>query len=104
MDKPFFPNYTVHVSEFIQEELDARGWTRQDVYDRLGYDKSDCCAFDILMDVKDKNILMDEKLSKGLGYVFTVDPDLFLRLHEAWRTHPLTQALPDSNVTPFVRN
>ena len=104
MAEPFIPAEAFHVSEFIQEELDARGWTRQEVYDRLGYDTSDCCAFDILMDVKDKNILMDKKLSEGLGYVFTVDPDLFLNLHESWRTHPLTQALPDSNVTPFVRN
>lgn len=100
MSKPFVPDYSVHVSEFIQEELEARGWTRQEVYDRLGYDSADCLAFDLIMDVHDKNILMDEKLSKGLAYVFTVDPDLFWNLHEAWRSHPST---PDgtSNVVKF---
>lgn len=100
MTEPFIADHTVHVCEFIQEELNARGWTRDNVYERLGYDAVDCCGFDLLMDVKDKNMLMDKKLSVGLGYVFSVDdPDLFLRLHESWRTHPLT--LATSNVVPF---
>ncbi len=101
MSEPFIPAEATHVSEFIQEELEARGWTRDQVYERLGYDASDCLAFELIMDVKDKNILMDEKLSKGLAYVFTVDDDLFRRLHEAWRTHPST---PDgtSNIVKFV--
>lgn len=102
MAEQFVPAEATHVSEFIQEELDARGWTRQEVYDRLGYDKSDCCAFDLLMDVRDAGILMDKKLSEGPGYVFTVDPDLFLNLHEAWRTHPSTPAT--SNVVPLHNN
>lgn len=99
MTEKFVPSEATHVSEFIQEELDARGWTRQEVYERLGYDKLDCCAFDLLMEVQDKGLLMDKKLSEGLGYVFTVDPNLFLNLHEAWRTHPSTTVV--SNVIPF---
>lgn len=101
MSEPFIPAEATHVSEFIQEELDARGWTRDQVYERLGYDSSDCLAFELIMDVHDKNILMDDKLSKGLGYVFTVDPDFFKRLHEAWRNHPTTPE-GKSNIVRFA--
>ena len=101
MTENFIAAEATHVSEFIQEELDARGWTHQQVYERLGYDKVDCCAFDLLMAVHDKNLLMDKKLSEGLGYVFTVDPDLFLRLHESWRTHP---SVGGSNIVQFDQN
>ena len=99
------PAEAFHLSEMLQEEMDARGWTRQDVYDRLGYDSVDCCAFDLLMEVKDKNLLMGKREAQALADAFGIDdPEFFIRMHEAWRLHPSTQALPDCNVVPFVRN
>lgn len=104
-DTKFVPAEATHVSEFIREELEARGWSRQEVYERLGYDKIDCCAFDLLMDVHDRNLLMDKKLSEGLGDVFTVDADLFQRLHDAWRNHPTTVATAAaSNIVSFKQH
>lgn len=100
MSEQRIPAEASHVSEFIQEELDARGWSRQDVYDRLGYDKVDCCAFDLLMEVKDRNMLMSEREDKALQDLFGLnDPGLFIRLHDAWRNHPSTIA--ESNVVTF---
>jgi hypothetical protein len=94
------PAEAFHLSEFLQEEMDARGWDRTDVYERLGYDKTDCCAFDLLMDVHDKNMLMGEREDQALRDVFGVgDPGFFIRLYDAWRTHPST--VSESNVVKF---
>lgn len=74
---------TPHVSEYIDDELKARGWTADNVYERLGYDRDDCKDFDRLM--RQDLIVMSEKLAKGLAYVFAVDDTLFLNLHNRWR-------------------
>lgn len=93
------PAGAFHISEMLQEEMDARGWTRQTVYERLGYDKVDCLAFDLLMDVKDKNLLMGAREAQALSDAFGIDdPGFFIRMHEAWRTHPSTQAMEETNV------
>jgi hypothetical protein len=85
------PAEAFHLSELLQDEMDARGWTRQDVYQRMGFDKVDCCAFDLLMEVKDPNLLMGEREAKSLADAFEIDdPGFFVRLHDAWRNHPST--------------
>lgn len=91
MTEPFIPAEAFHISEMLQEEMDARGWTRQDVYEGMGYDAIDCCAFDLLMDVRDKNMLMSEREAKALAAAFGMDdPGFFIRYYDAWRTHPST--------------
>lgn len=97
------PAEAFHLSEVLQEEMDARGWTRQTVYERMGYDKVDCLSFDLLMDVRDKNMLMGEREAQALSDAFGIDdPAFFMRMHEAWRTHPSTVE-SDSNVVPLKR-
>jgi hypothetical protein len=100
MSKERIPAEVFHISEIIQDEMDARGWTRADVYERLGYDKVDCCAFDLLMDVRDKNLLMGQREDQALQDAFGInDPGFFIRLYYAWRTHPST--VTENNVVPF---
>lgn len=94
------PAEAFHISEMIQDEMDARGWTRHDVYERLGYDSKDCCAFDLLMDVRDKNMLMSRREDQALQDVFGIDdPGFFIRCYDVWRTHPSTKE--ESNIVKF---
>lgn len=91
-----------HISEMLQDEMNARGWSRQDVYERLGYDSTDCSAFDLLMDVHDKNHLMSKREDQALADAFGIDdPGFFIRVYDAWRTHPDTQ--DQSNIVKFGR-
>lgn len=96
------PAEAFHISEMLQEEMDARGWTRHDVYERLGYDSVDCCAFDFLMEVRDKNLLMGNREAQALSDVFGIDdPGFFIRYYDAWRTHPSTT--DESNIVKFEK-
>lgn len=99
------PAEAFHISEFIQDEMNARGWSRDDVYERLGYDARDCLAFDLMMDVKDKDILMSRREDQALQDVFGItDPGFFTRLYDAWRVHPSTVTTVKSNVVILDRN
>ncbi len=103
MNTPRVPAEVFHISEMLQEEMDARGWTRDDVYERMGYDSTDCCTFDLLMDVKDKNMLMGPREAQSLCDAFSIpDPAFFIGVYEAWRTHPSTT--DESNVLKFGRD
>jgi len=63
----------------------------------LGYDSTDCCAFDLLMDVRDKNMLMGPREAQALSDAFGIDdPAFFIRYYDAWRTHPSTK--DESNI------
>lgn len=71
---------------FIQEELDARGWSHDDLHAKLGPDPIDHLAVDIVLAVHDKNLIVDEQTAAALGRAFDVSPEFFLNLDRAWRS------------------
>lgn len=73
---------------FIQEEMDARGWSEEDVALRMGgrreFDYNLLCL-GLMLHVHDKRLILDLETAEGLGRAFDVSPELFLNLDAAWR-------------------
>ena len=80
------PAEVFHPGEFIQDEMDERGWTTSDVAARMpGDPEVNLLALDIYLSVRDRGVLLDRKMAEGLGVAFGVSAQLFINLDDAWR-------------------
>lgn len=85
------PAQVWHPSTFIQEELDARGWTLRDLVFRMRRYESEkdwainMLAFEMYMTVQEKYVMLGQSMANDLGTAFGVDPQMFLNLDELWR-------------------
>ena len=78
----------VHPSVFIQDELDERGWSRDDLAIRMGGEFGmNRLALDMYFEVGpgEPDLLLGEETALQLARAFDVSPQFFLRLHDAWR-------------------
>lgn len=76
-----------HPSEFIREEMDARGWDRWMLAHRMGGDTArNRLVIDLYFEVgPDKtNMRLGEETARQLGEAFDVSPQFFLNLETAW--------------------
>ena len=78
----------LHVSDFIQEELDARGWSRADLANAMGME---CCVrnmlvLDVLFEVgpTHPNCRLGRETAERIGGAFGVSADFLLNLERAW--------------------
>jgi HTH-type transcriptional regulator/antitoxin HigA len=72
--------------EFIREELEARGWSQQDLADILG--RTPTVVSQVLSGKREIN----PELAKDLGAAFGVDPQLFMNLESTYRLFIAGQA------------
>lgn len=83
-----------HVSEYIQEAMDARGWDLEDLALRMGTEAEYGVnlltlelTFAVAQDPKlAMQSYMGEKTANALGRAFGSDPQTWLRLDAAYRT------------------
>ncbi len=74
--------------QFLQEELDARGWTTADLAQRMGGDPAvDQLAVDIMIGCgpEDKGILMGRGMAEGLALALGTSTEFWGNLDRAWR-------------------
>ena len=73
--------------EFIREELEARGWTQDDLALRLEWENYEVArlAVAFLVDAPVKGMIMGAPMSADLGRVFGVSPEFFLNLDRSWQ-------------------
>jgi plasmid maintenance system antidote protein VapI len=72
----------------IQEELDARGWTVDELAIRMGDNPPrNRLVLDLYMQLGPEKLTMElgRPTAEQLGCAFDVAPELFLNLHDAWR-------------------
>ena len=80
------PVAVFHVSEYIQEELDARGWTMRDLAERLlGNVEENLLMLMLLFCVHEKGLLLGESTARQLGQAFGGSPQFFLNLDQYWQ-------------------
>ncbi|MEE9159966.1 MAG: hypothetical protein V3U60_16475 [Gammaproteobacteria bacterium] len=72
--------------EFIQEELDARGWTTADLASRMGGDAAQrqCCV-EILIYAPNKGVILDDDTASGLSRAFGTSAEFWINLDRDWR-------------------
>lgn len=73
------------LSVFLREEMEARGWSLDDLRARLPVDPVTWCAVDLTLAVDDPNLILDADTAKALGAAFNVSPEYFMNLDRAWR-------------------
>jgi hypothetical protein len=77
-----------HPSWFIKEELDARGWSLDDLAARMpGEFGVNRLSLDFYFEVGPTapNMIIGKTTAYRLGIAFDVSPDFFLNLESAWR-------------------
>ena len=78
------------LADFLQEEMDARGWTARDVAMRMGGTTEheieiDWCTVDLALHVHDTKLLLDAETAEKLGHAFDVPPEFLVNLDASWR-------------------
>ena len=75
--------------EFIQDELDARGWTTADLARQMGGNIGEIAinqlSVEMMIAVKDKNLVMDPAASAGLARGFGTSVEYWENLDRIWR-------------------
>lgn len=79
---------TRHLAEILQEEMDERGWTKDDLALRMGPTHDDFginrLALDLFMEVRKPNVILGA-MDVQFAIAFGVSKEFFNNLHEAWR-------------------
>ncbi len=82
------PAETFPPGQFLQEELDARGWTIADLAQRMGGDQAvDHFAVELMIECQpfDKELLMGRKMAEGLARALGTSVEYWENLDRAWR-------------------
>ena len=82
------PAETFPPGEFIQEELDTRGWTIADLAQRMGGDYGvNYLTVELIIECQpgDKNLLMGRETAEGLARAFGTSVEYWENLEHSWR-------------------
>ena len=93
------PAEMFHPSEFIEEEMAARGWSRRDLAERMGGDVCvNHCALDLYCETRHPEMLLGVNIAEGLAAAFGTSAGLWLNLDKSWREW--IHASPDTGASP----
>jgi|ERR1043165_453082 plasmid maintenance system antidote protein VapI len=74
-----------HITDFIEEEMKARGWTWRDLAERMGGDPDhEELAFNFLR-IRDPGVFLGEEGAAAIGRAFGTGPELWINLDNGWR-------------------
>ncbi len=80
-----------HPAEFIEEELQERGWTVRDLVFRMRRYESErdwavnCLAVEMYLSVRDKNILLTPEMAHEFADALGMSGEFFSNLDAQWR-------------------
>lgn len=71
--------------EYLADEIEARGWTVEEMAVRMGGDASiNLCAIELIR-LEDPNIFLGQEMAEGIAKAFGTSADLWLRLDKTCR-------------------
>lgn len=81
------PAETFPPGQFVQEELDARGWDTRELAVRMGGDNIDRnqCSVELLIYAPNKEMILDDDTASRLARAFGTSVEYWGNLDRAWR-------------------
>ena len=80
------------LAEILGDEMEARGWTTDDVAIQMGGDEDEIAKnmliVMLLLSVQKEGLVIGDKTLAGLTRAFDVDTAFFLNIDNAWRNAP----------------
>ena len=81
------------LASYIAEEMEARGWTTDDLALRMGEHTAEGVGVDmltamLLLSVQDDKLLVGDEMFAKLSVAFDVDEMYFRNLDAVWRNNP----------------
>lgn len=74
-----------HISEFIKEEMEERGWDRLELARRMGGDfPQNLLVLDLMFAVQDQNLYLDKETADQLSHAFGVSAQFFINIDLDW--------------------
>jgi len=87
-DTEFTPAEVFPPSEYIEEEMNARGWSVEDLARRMGGNYGvTVLSLQLLFAVQDTHLMLGEKTAKGLARAFGTSEALWTNLDAQWRRY-----------------
>lgn len=91
MDEPKTDNergsaWAFHVIEFIDEELEARGWDRWELARRMGGDAPHNVLSLEFLELQNPHCRLGDEGAKQLARAFGTGPEVWLNLEKSWLT------------------
>lgn len=92
------PAEVFSVGEFLQDELDARGWSKEDLLNRMPGNRSENDLWiDLVLSAKDMDLDIRQSLRLGdpsaLAHALGVSNEFLTNIDEAWVKHQ-NRAMP----------
>lgn len=81
------PAEVFHVSEFIVEEMEARGWDRDRLAQEMGGDFGvSRYVVDLILELRRKDMHLGDKTCAKLARAFGTSAEFWFNLDDAWRS------------------
>lgn len=92
----FIPAESFHPAEYIEDELQARGWSYADLAQRMGMDDFDLhlCEIDLYL-TRHPGLRMDQQFAESIGRAFGTGAETWLGLEKSWLEFVERQVLAD---------
>lgn len=78
-----------HVAEFLQEEMDARGWSIEELARRMGGDKEQVKGWQLTVELtlysRDPDVHLGYQTAKALARAFVTSAEFWDNIDSAWR-------------------
>ena len=91
MPANFIPAEVFCLSSYLCEEIQARGWTTEDVAVRMQTPagaRMDLFRIDIIMCVPDEQLIITDDIFAGLARAFDVSEQMLRNIHAIWLKYP----------------
>ena|ERR1700739_1420418 len=92
LSAPDGPVVPLHVAEIVEDAMKERGWTFTGLIDEMGPFESSKAwrghylGWKLFFDVREPELQLEPAMATQLGSVFDVPGQLFVDLHEQWRS------------------
>lgn len=86
MSNDFVPAQAIPTWEYIEDELNARGWTREELAIRMGGDsRVNLCTMEFLEHLDDPRVKLGRRFAEGLSRAFGTGAEVWMNIDASYR-------------------